>query len=246
MIVSHLRFALAVLAERIPTAKSSLPDPRVMVLELADLPSGWQRKGARTFRTGLITPTAPWAQRLRDAHGISIVVSFRASDDPWAMVVSQAIPFATAADATAALPTMEERLLGNPDPRVVETHRVALDLSTPLGDQCAALMLESTNLGEPGSQGAQLLALWRHGSILALLTVSGRAGRFSVEDLVALVQNQGTKFDLTGAPPDRSRRRLPCDRSRRLRLLQTMSSETALALRQDKRINDALEARQAL
>ena len=44
----------------------------------------------------------------------------------------------------------------------------------------------------------------------------------------SLVQNQGTKFDLTGAPPDRSRRRLPCDRSRRLRLLQTMSSETAL------------------
>jgi len=57
---------------------------------------------------------------------------------------------------------------------------------------------------------------------------AGRAGGTGGGAL--LVQNQGTKFDLTGAPPDRSRRRLPCDRSRRLRLLQTMSSETALGL----------------
>jgi len=56
------------------------------------------------------------------------------------------------------------------------------------------------------------------------------AGILALILMVFLVQNQGTKFDLTGAPPDRSRRRLPCDRSRRLRLLQTMSSETALGI----------------
>ncbi len=200
MIVSHLRFALAVLAGRLSTAKGSLPDPRAMVLELADLPSGWQRKGVRTFRTGLITPTASWAQRLRQARGTSAVVSYRASDDPWAMVVSQAIPFATVADAAEAFPTMEDRLLGNPDPRVIETRRGALDLATPLGDQWAALMLDSTNLGEPGSHGTQLLTLWRHGSVLALLTVSGRAGRFTVDDLVALALRQDRRInDASGA-----------------------------------------------
>ncbi len=194
MIFSQLRFALAVLAGRLPTAKRSLPDPRTMVLAPADLPANWRRKGARTFRTGLIAPTAPWAQRLREARGTSVVVSYRAGDDPWAMVVSQAIPFATTADAAEAFPTMEERLLGNPDRLVVETHRAALDLAAPLGDQCAALVLESTNLGEPGSQGTQLLALWRHGSILAFLTVSGRAGRFSVDDLVALALRQDKRI----------------------------------------------------
>lgn len=195
MIFSHLRFALTVLAGRLPAAKSSLPDSRVMVLELADLPSGWQRKGTRTFRTGLVAPSAPWAQRLREARGTSVVVSFRASDDPWAMVISQAIPFATAADAAMAFPTMEERFLGNPDPRVVETHRSPLVLATVLGDQWTGLMVESTNLGEPGSQGTQLLALWRHESVLAHLTVSGGTGRFDVEDLVALALRQDQRIN---------------------------------------------------
>lgn len=200
MIVSHLCFALAVLAGRLSPATGSLPDPRTMVLEPADLPSGWQRKGARTFRPGLITPTASWAQRLREARGTSTVVSYRARDDPWAMVVSQAIPFVTVADAAEAFPTMEDHLLGNPDPRVVETPRVALDVATPLGDQRAALMLESTHLGERGSQGTQLLTLWRHGSVRAFLTVSGRAGRFTGDDLVALALRQDQRInDASGA-----------------------------------------------
>ena len=119
------------------------------------------------------------------------------------MVTSQAIPFVTTADAAEAFPTMQERFLSNPDLLVAETHRAALDVVIPLGDQCVALLLESTNLGEPGSQGEQFLALWRRGCVLAFLTVAGRAGRFSKDDLFAL------------------------------------------ALQQDGRIGDALEARQA-
>ena len=165
-----------------------------MVLDISDLPPGWQRKGARTFRTGLIAPTAPWAQRLREARGTSVAVSYRAGDDPWATVVSQAIPFADTADAAAAFPTMEERFLANPDLLVVETHRAALDLATPLGDQHAALLLESTNFGEPRSQGAQFLALWRRGSVLAFLAVSGRAGRFGVDNLVTLSLRQDERI----------------------------------------------------
>src|SRR5579885_2372730 len=103
---SHLRFAYAVLAGYLPSGKSSLPDPRTMVLDLADLPSGWQRKGTRTFRTGLMAPTAPWAQRQREARATSVVVSYGLRADRWATIISQAIPFVTTADAAEAFPTM--------------------------------------------------------------------------------------------------------------------------------------------
>lgn len=195
MRLSHLRFALAVLAARLSSARSSLPDPRAMVLELTDLPPGdWRRKGVRSFRTGLMAPTAPWAKRLQEARGTSFVVAYNAVDDPWAVIGSQAIPFPSTADAAAAFPMMEERFLANPDLYVVETRRADVELGTPPGDQHTALALESTNLREPGSQGAQLLVLWQHGAVLAFLTIGGRAGRFSLDDLGTLALRQDKRI----------------------------------------------------
>jgi hypothetical protein len=43
-----------------------------------------------------------------------------------------------------------------------------------------------------------------------------------------LVQNQRTRFDWAGVLPDRSRRGLPCDRSRRPAAHQTDQPETTL------------------
>lgn len=195
MSLPHVRFALAVLAARLSGAQSSLPDPRAMVLELTDLPPGdWQRKGTRSFRTGLMAPTTPWAKRLREARGTSFVVTYTAVDDPWSAIASQAMPFPSTADAAAVFPSMEDRLLANPDLYVIESRRTGVTLTTPPGDQYTALALESTTLREPGSQGTQLVALWRHDAILAFLTISGRAGRFSVDDLGTLALRQDKRI----------------------------------------------------
>ena len=59
MALAHVRFAFAVPAARLSPARSALPDPRNMMLDTSDLPMGWRRQGARTFRTGLMAPTAP-------------------------------------------------------------------------------------------------------------------------------------------------------------------------------------------
>ncbi len=49
-----------------------------------------------------------------------------------------------------------------------------------------------------------------------------------VHSTICIVRNQGAKFDLASALSDRSRRTLPCDRSRRPAANQTNYSETAL------------------
>ena len=191
---AHVRFSFAVLAAYVTRGRNDLPDPRAMVLEPVDVPPGWKRKSDRTFRTGLMSPDAPWAERLRHARGTSYIIAYRDPNDPWALIVSQAFPFVNAADAMAAFPLMEDRLLTNPDMSVVETRRSPVELVTAPGDEYRALSIESTKLGEWGSQGVQLLVLWRHGSVIGFLTVSGRTGRYTVGDLEALATCQDQRI----------------------------------------------------
>src|SRR5205823_2877225 len=84
----------------------------------------------------------------------------------------------------------------------------------------------------PGMLALRLLSVAFCLGTLALLPA---LGRMVVARPTVLVQDQGTQFDLAGVPPDRSRRGLPCDRSRRPAANQTNPPETTLVTTQAHR-----------
>jgi hypothetical protein len=195
--VLYLKVMGASLASLIGRRKSALHDPSLLILTLDDVPQGWERLQVHTYRTGLLSRSEPWAARLRAAHATSTSVMFHDPADSWARILSQAIPFASTADATDAWPSLEQRMIVNPDPRVRETGRVPLPLPVTIGDECRSLCITSTfvrGLGKSERNGEQMSVLWRRGDVLALVSVSGPVGRFDADDLVQLAAHQDVRI----------------------------------------------------
>lgn len=193
-ITSTFAVAGAVIAAAVSRGSNATPDARDMVLQPTDLPLGWRRGRRRRFRTGLIAPAEPWAQRLRKARATSYVVGYRHDADRWSLLSSQSMPLLDEHDAIAAFAGSAQRLIPNPDPLVGETSREAIELDASLGDERQGFVLSSISLREPGSRGTQFVAMWRRRSCIAFLALSGHEGTWTVADLVALASSQDARM----------------------------------------------------
>ncbi len=145
-------------------------------------------------RAGLADRGTGWADRLREARGRSARAAFKRDDDPLAFVASQAMPLLSEADAAEAFATVNERMLTNPDAGVSELGREPLTLAAPLGDAHQAFLLHSRNERYPDVEGEQLGLAWRQGSVVAFLTLAGRAGSWTSAELERLARVQAERI----------------------------------------------------
>ena len=111
-----------------------------------------------------------------------------------AFVASQAMPLVSAEDAAEAFATVNQRMLTNPDPGVSEVGREPLPLAAPPGDAHEAFRLLSRNERFVGVEGEQLGLAWHQGSVVAFLTLAGRAGSWTTADLERLARLQAERI----------------------------------------------------
>ena len=144
-----------------------------------------------------MAPAEPWAQRLRKARATSYVAGYRHDADSWSVVSSQSMPLLDEGDAIAAFAGSAQRLLSNPDPLVAETGRESIELETTLGHERQGFVVSSINARQPGLSGTQIVAMWRRGSCIAFLALSGRKNTWAVSDLAALAARQDARMVAT-------------------------------------------------
>lgn len=188
---SYLAFPFAVFAAVLTPDNRNAFDPRSMVLTVADLPPGWQKTRARTFRTGFLAYSTPVAHRLRRSKAASHVVCYTNAVGPMNSILSQVIPFVDAADAASVLAEVDKYLLRAPSWFEANTiQRRVLDLPV-VGDEQRAFCLEMSANPKLSRRGQQLVVAWRRKNILAMVAIAGSCtGRVQILDLVELALRQ--------------------------------------------------------
>lgn len=101
--------------------KSARRESLSMLLESSQLPgAGWTVLDQRSWRTGFTSKTGEAARRARRARRFSAIRSFElAAQSRWVWV--EVMPFATAVDAEAVLPSLPTLIVNNPRAKVTVT-----------------------------------------------------------------------------------------------------------------------------
>ena len=185
-----LGFVAALASSKLSAPARGMAAPRAMVLQSDDVPSGWEIRKSREWRTGFTTTTEPWAARVRAAKGRSYAVAYGSNADDWLGIVSGAVPLMSADDAAAAFPAILDRALLNPDPRVVLKERREIALGDAIGDEHAGQLLIVENIAYPGTLGEQYVIAWRNERVISWLSVCGRRHAWSTTEILEYCRAQ--------------------------------------------------------
>jgi hypothetical protein len=162
-----------------------------MLLVPSDLPGpGWEVSRERTWPTGQLDPESEKSRRAVRAGAITAWRSFeQAGVDRSAWF--EAVPYATAADASLSLRQAPRYFEGTDDPgeRVVVQRFVEDRVLPGLAD---AWIFEKSLSGPSGDRLSRFVA-GTVGQVLSIASSSGREGTWELDDLVSLALRQAER-----------------------------------------------------
>jgi len=172
-----------------------------MLLEPSQLPgAGWTLLDQRSWRTGFTSKPSEAARRARHARRFSAIRSFElAAASRWVWV--EVMPFATAADAEAALPSLPTLFVSNPRAKVTVTgeRRLEPDEIAEMADY--PFVYEQTTSGEHGPSASRYAAgTVRHVVFIVATSAFGEGWSWTEVASVAASQVAGIRNVIEVSP----------------------------------------------